>query len=88
MVLNKQKLEAALSTEGGNAYLPFRLNLFKRVSSTNKTLWELLEREPDSRYVVIAAEQTAGRGQWGRQWVSQKGGLYRYRMCDRIQPTC
>src|SRR5207237_8433934 len=26
--------------------------------------------------VVIATEQTAGRGQWGRQWVSPSGGLY------------
>ncbi len=26
--------------------------------------------------VVIASEQTAGRGQWGRQWQSQRGGLY------------
>jgi BirA family biotin operon repressor/biotin-[acetyl-CoA-carboxylase] ligase len=26
--------------------------------------------------VVIAAQQTAGRGQWGRQWQSGPGGLY------------
>ncbi len=26
--------------------------------------------------VVIAMEQTAGRGQWGRQWQSTPGGLY------------
>ncbi|MGH2412719.1 MAG: biotin--[acetyl-CoA-carboxylase] ligase, partial [Microcystaceae cyanobacterium] len=26
--------------------------------------------------VAIATEQTAGRGQWGRQWQSQPGGLY------------
>lgn len=26
--------------------------------------------------VAIAAEQTAGRGQWGRQWLSSVGGLY------------
>ncbi len=76
MVLNKQKLEAALSIEGKNANLPFRLHIFESVASTNKTLWELLVREPGSGCVVIAAEQTAGRGQWGRQWLSGRDGLY------------
>ena len=76
MVLNKQKLEVELSREGQNAYLPFRLHLFESVASTNKTLWELLAREPGSGYIAIAAEQTAGRGQWGRSWVSSRGGLY------------
>ncbi len=76
MVLNKQKLEAELWVEGKNTYLPFRLHIFESVASTNKTLWELLAQEPSSGCVIIAAEQTAGRGQWGRSWVSQKGGLY------------
>ena len=26
--------------------------------------------------VVIAEQQTSGRGQWGRQWISPEGGLY------------
>lgn len=92
MVLNKQKLKAELLREGENTCLPFDLHIFESVASTNKTLWELLAQEPsgvgdgefppiktthsDSRYVVIAAEQTAGRGQWGRKWVSSRGGLY------------
>ncbi|MBE9216394.1 biotin--[acetyl-CoA-carboxylase] ligase [Plectonema cf. radiosum LEGE 06105] len=92
MVLNKQKLKAELLTEGENTCLPFDLHIFESVASTNKTLWELLAQEPscvgddefppiktthsDSRYVVIAAEQTAGRGQWGHKWVSSRGGLY------------
>jgi len=76
VVLNKQKLEAVLSVEGKNTDLPFSLHTFESVASTNKTVWELVAKDPGSRYVVIAAEQTAGRGQWGRQWVSQQGGLY------------
>ena len=76
MVFNQQKLEAELLKQGQNAYLPFRFHIFESVASTNKTLWELLAREPGSEYVVIAAEQTGGRGQWGRSWVSQQGGLY------------
>lgn len=76
MVLNKQKLEAILTDESKNAYLPVRLHIFESVASTNKTLWELLDREFVSGYVAIAAAQTAGKGQWGRQWISQTGGLY------------
>lgn len=76
MVLNKQKLEVELLKEGESAYLSFRLHIFESVASTNKTLWELLARQAGSGYVVIAAEQNAGRGQWGRQWASQRGGLY------------
>jgi BirA family biotin operon repressor/biotin-[acetyl-CoA-carboxylase] ligase len=76
VVLNKQKLEAVLSVEGKNTELPFRLHIFESVASTNKTLWELLATKPGSRCVVIAAEQTAGRGQWGRSWVSEQDGLY------------
>jgi BirA family biotin operon repressor/biotin-[acetyl-CoA-carboxylase] ligase len=76
VVLNKQKLEAVLSVEGKNTDLPFSLHIFETVASTNKTLWELLSKKPGLRYVVIAAEQTAGRGQWGRSWVSGQDGLY------------
>ncbi|MEB3219117.1 MAG: biotin--[acetyl-CoA-carboxylase] ligase [Nostocales cyanobacterium 94392] len=92
MVLNKQKLKAELLAEGENTCLPFDLHIFESVASTNKTLWEFLAQKPscvgdgefpplkatksDSPYVVIAAEQTAGRGQWGRKWVSSRGGLY------------
>ncbi|MCJ8278630.1 MAG: biotin--[acetyl-CoA-carboxylase] ligase, partial [Rivularia sp. ALOHA_DT_140] len=76
MVINKQKLETELLIEGKYTKLPFRLHIFESVASTNKTLWELAAKEPLSKCVVIAAEQTNGRGQWGRQWVSGKGGLY------------
>ena len=76
MVLNKQKLEAVLSVEGKNTELPFNLHIFETVTSTNKTAWELLAQKPSLGCVVIAAQQTAGRGQWGRQWLSSEGGLY------------
>ena len=66
--------------------LPHRLNLppvplpplhcFDRLPSTNQTLWELLERGEPWGTAVVAAEQTAGRGQWGRSWSSASGGLY------------
>lgn len=54
------------------------LSLWERVDSTNTLAWaELGQIEAmTSPLVAIALEQTAGRGQWGRTWISQRGGLY------------
>ncbi len=52
------------------------IHRFPSVASTNQTLWELLDQGAAAGTVVIGAEQTAGRGQWGRQWESNVGGLY------------
>ncbi|MEA5572668.1 biotin--[acetyl-CoA-carboxylase] ligase [Calothrix sp. UHCC 0171] len=76
MRLEQEKIETALNTARQQAYLPFSLHLYETVNSTNQTLWELLQNGATSGTVVIATEQTAGRGQWGRQWLSQRGGLY------------
>ena len=56
--------------------LPFSLHLFDTLPSTNQKLWQLLEQGAKPGTVVIATEQTAGQGQWGRQWSSPTGGLY------------
>lgn len=50
--------------------------LFETLPSTNQILWELIDQGAKVGTVVIAAQQTAGRGQWGRQWQSSLGGLY------------
>ncbi len=76
MGLNRQKLEAALQAGRQFTYLPFSMHLFERVSSTNQVLWEMLKSGAEPGCVVIATQQTAGRGQWGRQWISPVGGLY------------
>lgn len=73
---NQQKLETALQTERKYGYLPFSLHIFSTVASTNKTLWGLIDQGAVTGSVVIATQQTTGRGQWGRQWVSPTGGLY------------
>lgn len=52
------------------------LHLFETLASTNETLWELLNQGATPPIVVIANQQTAGRGQWGRTWRSPLGGLY------------
>ncbi|MEJ1929774.1 biotin--[acetyl-CoA-carboxylase] ligase [Nostoc sp. NIES-2111] len=73
---NQQKLESVLQKGRKSVYLPFSLHIFSSVASTNRTLWELIDQGAGAGSVVIATQQTAGRGQWGRQWVSPTGGLY------------
>ena len=54
----------------------FEIHWFELVESTNKVLWSLLQQGAGAGTVVIALQQQAGRGQWGRQWSSAPGGLY------------
>ncbi|MFN6572605.1 biotin--[acetyl-CoA-carboxylase] ligase [Dendronalium sp. ChiSLP03b] len=76
MGFDRQILEASLKAERKSDYLPFSLHIFESVSSTNQILWDLLHQGAEAGSVVIATQQTAGRGQWGRQWISHTGGLY------------
>ena len=39
-------------------------------------VWDLIAQGAKPGSVVIAGQQTAGKGQWGRQWISPVGGLY------------
>lgn len=52
------------------------VHLFDTLPSTNQKLWQLLEQGAKPGTVVIARMQTAGQGQWGREWSSEAGGLY------------
>lgn len=76
MGFDQQKLLVALEVGREYKYLPFSLHIFDSVSSTNQTLWSLFEQGAKPGCVVIATQQTAGRGQWGRQWISSDGGMY------------
>lgn len=55
---------------------PIPLCVFEKISSTNTKLWELIDNDSNFPRGVIALEQTAGKGQWGNNWVSSDGGLY------------
>jgi len=57
-------------------FTPERLVVGDRLPSTNQTAWQLLQQGQSPTFAVLAEEQTAGRGQWGRQWTSPPGGLY------------
>jgi BirA family biotin operon repressor/biotin-[acetyl-CoA-carboxylase] ligase len=73
---NRQLLVDSLNREYKHQDIPFSLHIFNSLPSTNQTLWELINQGEKSGCVVIASQQTAGRGQWGRQWQSSTGGLY------------
>jgi BirA family biotin operon repressor/biotin-[acetyl-CoA-carboxylase] ligase len=53
-----------------------KLLLFESIPSTNQALWDALAQGQTPPIAAIAAQQTAGRGQWGRNWQSEIGGLY------------
>ena len=52
------------------------IHFFETLPSTNQTLWKLIDQGAEPGTVVIATQQTSGRGQWGRHWSSLPGGLY------------
>ncbi len=52
------------------------ISVFDQLSSTNDYLKQLAESGAPEGTVVIAREQTAGRGRLGRSWLSPKGGAW------------
>ncbi|NJK49959.1 biotin--[acetyl-CoA-carboxylase] ligase [Candidatus Gracilibacteria bacterium] len=77
MGFNLQQLETEIN-KISDRHIPQQLSihLYDTIPSTNQMLWELLDRNIKPPIAAIATQQTAGRGQWGRQWESQAGGLY------------
>lgn len=76
MEFNRQQLELILRERRNSTDIFSSIHFFDTVSSTNTTAWNLLNGGIKPGCVVIATTQTGGRGQWGRQWHSPKGGLY------------
>jgi BirA family transcriptional regulator, biotin operon repressor / biotin---[acetyl-CoA-carboxylase] ligase len=57
--------------------LPFRIETFEALASTQDEMRSRLERDENVHGLVIRAlEQTSGRGQRSRDWQSNKGGSY------------
>ncbi|MBE9114923.1 biotin--[acetyl-CoA-carboxylase] ligase [Lusitaniella coriacea LEGE 07157] len=52
------------------------LYTYEVIGSTNQACWEEFDRAAKIPFIAIARQQTAGRGQWGRTWHSEPGGLY------------
>jgi BirA family transcriptional regulator, biotin operon repressor / biotin---[acetyl-CoA-carboxylase] ligase len=55
---------------------PFQLVTLKSADSTNNHAAELLKKGAVDQTVVTAKVQTAGRGRYGREWVSEEGNLF------------
>jgi BirA family transcriptional regulator, biotin operon repressor / biotin---[acetyl-CoA-carboxylase] ligase len=77
MGLNLQQIETEIN-KLSNRHIPQQLSihLYDAIPSTNQILWKLIDRDVKPPVAAIATQQTAGRGQWGRHWESQAGGLY------------
>ncbi len=53
-----------------------RIYYMKKVDSTNKVARSFAERGAEEGTVILAEEQSAGRGREGRVWHSPPGGVY------------
>jgi BirA family transcriptional regulator, biotin operon repressor / biotin---[acetyl-CoA-carboxylase] ligase len=74
MDLNKL---TALLTADKSLELDFQIHLFDVLTSTNDYLSQLITtKNAPPGTIAIAKQQTAGRGQRGRIWDSNSGGLY------------
>lgn len=74
--LDFDQLQGFLNTFLLDRSSDLQVQIFESLPSTNQTLWKLLAQGAKPNTVVIARQQTAGKGQWGRTWQSQTGGLY------------
>jgi BirA family transcriptional regulator, biotin operon repressor / biotin---[acetyl-CoA-carboxylase] ligase len=74
--MNLQELSEMLASDR-DLDLDLKIHLYDSLSSTNDELARLItaENAPPGT-IVIAKQQTAGRGQRGRTWESNVGGLY------------
>ncbi|MBF2073725.1 MAG: biotin--[acetyl-CoA-carboxylase] ligase [Synechococcales cyanobacterium C42_A2020_086] len=71
-----EQLPCALTSALDPGFLPLSLHWFDEVTSTNQVAWDLLRHGSGSGTVVIAQQQSTGRGQRGHSWSSPSGGLY------------
>jgi len=70
--MNADKIQEGLQTKKfGKTII-----LLRKVDSTNNFAKKLARYGAAEGTVVVAEEQTAGRGRHGRKWFSPKGGLY------------
>jgi BirA family biotin operon repressor/biotin-[acetyl-CoA-carboxylase] ligase len=56
--------------------MKFDILYFPKLDSTNNKALEFLESGADEGLVIVADHQTAGRGRFGRRWVSDLGNLF------------
>ena len=53
------------------------LNIYyDKIGSTNSEAKNILLKHNIKKAVIIADEQTSGKGRYGNKWISKKGNLY------------
>ena len=71
--LNRESLQAALGAEAQG----LSLYVFDQLDSTNNEAKRIAEGQPDADALIVAEQQTAGRGRLGRSFYSPLGtGVY------------
>ena len=56
--------------------MKFKKFRFKKVNSTNNTAIRIIKNSNCKFGMVITDTQLAGKGQYGKKWISQKGNLF------------
>lgn len=77
---------AAIAAKLGDAARRFDIDLLPSCDSTNAVLLARAESGAPSGTVVIAAEQTAGRGRRGRSWFASPGDSLTFSLLWRFAP--
>ena len=61
---------------------------YEMLESTNDRAYELAEKGLDEGAVILAEQQTKGKGRMGRRWTSPRGGIYLSLILrPRLMPT-
>ncbi|MEO0768633.1 MAG: biotin--[acetyl-CoA-carboxylase] ligase [Cyanobacteria bacterium J06649_4] len=85
LAISLQRIQKELDTDGTDLGISpafrkirpqFDVHVFDELPSTSTQLWDMLGAGAKSGTVAIAQQQSAGRGQRGRVWQSEPGGLY------------
>jgi len=77
---------AAIAAKLGDSVRRFDIDLLPSCDSTNAVLLSRAEAGAPSGTVVIAAEQTAGRGRRGRSWFASPGDSLTFSLLWRFAP--
>ena len=56
--------------------MKFKIFRFKKVKSTNNTAIRIIKKTNVDYGMIVSANQSNGKGQRGRKWISYKGNLF------------
>ncbi len=56
--------------------MKFKIFKYKKVVSTNNTAISIIKKFNHNYGMIISENQTKGKGQYGRKWISLKGNLF------------